>query len=473
MPAAYLTVSPLARRYEEFLLTSFSHSPSLREPESWGFGNDPVSELAWQSRWFAGDFGCHFTTTDGRSVEVVQLGWWNHGAGPDFRDCAVKIDGLLFRGSIELDPEARDWERHGHAENPAYEDVVLHLCLKPAEAEFFTRTASHRLIPQVLLVPPVTLSPLLSIQPAAKPGRCSSTLDTWSDQRITDLFTAAARYRMELKSAHLQRIAQAHDWEQAIFQGLAEALGYSQNRLPMIVLAQRLPLKHLQKHPAEREALLFGVAGFLDGFHFDQADEITKSYLRTLWDVWWKQRAARTPAPTRPALAWKFSGTRPVNHPQRRVAALSEIAAHWPLLRSFLHPAEAFVEKDFRAALESLSHPYWDHHYTLTSKPQARRMALLGGTRISDMLANVIYPWLIRERELLWKSYCRKTAPLDNEKTKRAALRLFGPRIDLAETHTRHLFQQQALLQIYQDFCCCDASDCVACPFPEQLQQWT
>jgi hypothetical protein len=31
------------------------------------------------------------------------------------------------------------------------------------------------------------------------------------------------------------------------------------------------------------------------------------------------------------------------------------------------------------------------------------------------------------------------------------------------------LWQQQALLQIYDDFCMQDASDCARCPFPEQV----
>lgn len=471
--SSLVTASPLARRYEAMLVAAFPTHPRLHEPESWGLAGGPMHELAWQSRWFAGDFGREFTTTDGRTVEIIQLGWWNHGAGPDFRDCAVSIDGRVSRGSIELDCEARDWERHGHAENPVYEDVVLHLFLHAPETEWFTRTLSHRQVPQVKIIPPESASPALPNQPAAKPGRCSGTLAGWSDERITSLLTAAARFRLELKSARWQRIAQAHGWEQAIFQGLAEALGYSRNRLPMTILAQRFPLQQLQKHPREQEAWLFGAAGYLDGFAFDQADAQTKSYLRTLWEVWWKYRAERLPDASRPLPTWHAGGTRPANHPQRRIAALSAIVSQWSRLRTCLKPAEAFVEKDFRAVLTSLSHPYWDHHYTLTSQPQSQRMALLGGTRITDILANVIYPWLIPEREMLWNSYCRKTAPLDNEKTKRAALRLFGPRTDLAETHTRTIFQQQALLQIYQDFCCCDATDCAACPFPEQLHQWS
>ena len=32
---------------------------------------------------------------------------------------------------------------------------------------------------------------------------------------------------------------------------------------------------------------------------------------------------------------------------------------------------------------------------------------------------------------------------------------------------------QQALLQIYEDFCMQDNSDCAQCPFPEQMAKWS
>src|SRR5829696_9170895 len=83
-----------------------------------------MSEHELQARWFAGEFGRDFTSTDGRRVRVVQPGVWNHEAGPDFADAAVAFDdGEPIRGCIELDPDARDWERHGHGANPDYGGV--------------------------------------------------------------------------------------------------------------------------------------------------------------------------------------------------------------------------------------------------------------------------------------------------------------------------------------------------------------
>jgi hypothetical protein len=45
------------------------------------------SELELQARWFTGDFGKHFVSTDGDKIEIVQFGVWNREAGPRFLRC--------------------------------------------------------------------------------------------------------------------------------------------------------------------------------------------------------------------------------------------------------------------------------------------------------------------------------------------------------------------------------------------------
>src|SRR5207302_558214 len=86
------------------------------------------NELELQARWFAGEFGRKFRTLAGESVEIVQFGFWNREAGPDFQDAVVRIgDGPALRGTIEIDLLDRNWELHGHATNPAFDDAILHV----------------------------------------------------------------------------------------------------------------------------------------------------------------------------------------------------------------------------------------------------------------------------------------------------------------------------------------------------------
>jgi len=224
----------------------------------------------------------------------------------------------------------------------------------------------------------------------------------------------------------------------------------------------------LRAQPNEIEAVLFGVGGFLDMPDLARFEPGTRQYLRVLWDQWWPRRAAleRLILPRR---TWRLSGTRPLNHPHRRLAALAGIVASWPkLVRSLgerdLGPARKFFL--------SLTHPYWNFHYTLTSDPASAEMALVGETRVTEILANVILPFRQLRERVVWPDYAQLPARLTNRRLETGAARLFGddPR---RPRFLRTVAQQQGLLQIYEDFCLQDDSDCARCPFPEQMLKWT
>src|SRR5438105_7960516 len=99
------------------------------------------NELELQARWFAGEFGRKFRTLAGESVEIVQFGFWNREAGPDFQDAVVRIaDGRALRGTIEIDSLDRHWELHAHAPNPEFDETTLHVFLERTLVECFPCT---------------------------------------------------------------------------------------------------------------------------------------------------------------------------------------------------------------------------------------------------------------------------------------------------------------------------------------------
>lgn len=425
------------------------------------------SELELQAHWFAGDFGRKFLSTSGARVEVVQFGTWNRAAGPDFSDAAVRTDdAAIVRGSIEFDLSEQNWEVHGHSTNPAFDDTVLHVFVEKSARTFFTRTSSHRNVAQVR-VDPTTLSSSLTMNlPLARPGRCQAPLRDLPEEKVTGILEAAAQFRLQRKAQGLQRLAELHGLEEALYQELAAALGYKQNKLPFTLLAQRLPLKMLRAAP--NEALLFGVAGFLEGGDLGQFDEQTRPYLRALWDQWWARRAELERL-VLPRDAWRLSGSRPLNHPQRRLAALAGLVRNWPQLLYSLGTNDSAALHDF---LRGLTHPYWDFHYTLRSAASAAPMALIGETRVTEIFANVILPLREWREKNAWSDFAKLSARLTNRRLETGAARLFGndPR---RRQFLRTVAQQQGLLQIYEDFCLQDNSDCAQCPFPEQMEKWT
>lgn len=66
-------------------------------------------------------------TTDGLPLEIIFPGYWNFGSGPDFNSAAIRIDGKLHEGDVELHIYGCDWKAHGHSDNNEYDNVILHV----------------------------------------------------------------------------------------------------------------------------------------------------------------------------------------------------------------------------------------------------------------------------------------------------------------------------------------------------------
>jgi hypothetical protein len=435
------------------------------------------SELELQARWFAGDFGREFVSANGDQIDIVQFGVWNREAGPDFRDAAIRINrGESIHGCIEIDLLDRSWESHGHATNPAFEATVLHVFVERSDRDFFTRTLSNRNVPQVCIDPTILPEAFTSNIPLARPGRCQAPLKNLPTERVRGVLDAAAQFRLRQKANRIRNKIEVHGRDETFFQGIATALGYKENKLPFTLLTQRLPLRVLRENVEDCEALLFGTAGFLETPDLDVYKKSAREYVRQLWDRWWPHRndLQRLILSSK---AWHVSGTRPLNHPQRRLAALAVLAREWPRLQRASGKSSVAAANHFFQALE---HPFWNFHYTLTSKVSPKEMALIGESRAADILANVLFPfWAAHDLERpgspsaqLWTEYAKLPAQLSNRRIETAATRLFGsdPR---RKEFLRTVVHQQGLLQIYEDFCMQDNSDCAQCPFPEQMAKWS
>ena len=434
------------------------------------------SELELQARWFAGDFRKHFVSTTGDKIDIIQFGTWNREAGPDFRDAAIRINGgEPIRGCVEIDLLDRSWETHGHATNPAFEATVLHVFVERSDREFFTRTQSNRNVPQVCIDLASLPEAFNANIPLARPGRCQAPLKDLPEERVSSVLDAAAQFRLRQKASRIRNKIDTHGRDETLFQELASALGYKKNKLPFTLLAQRLPLWLLRENLENCEALLFGGAGFLETPDLDVYKKSTREYVRQLWDGWWPHRDELQRL-ILPAKTWHISSTRPQNHPQRRLAALAILAHDWSRLQRASGKSSIVAANDFFQALE---HPFWNFHYTLTAAASPKKMALIGESRVADILANVLFPfWATHDREpstppntRFWSEYAKLPAQLSNRRLETAATRLFGndPR---RKQFLRTITHQQGLLQIYEDFCMQDNSDCAQCPFPEQMAKW-
>ena len=123
---------------------------------------DPTaSELDMQRRWAESRWTVPFLQApSGGEVRVISPGVWNHGPGPDFRGAQIlDSEGRARRGDVELHLRASAWLQHGHADDPAYRNLLLHIVEWDERPRRSNRPLNAR-IPPATPLPPATSKPL-------------------------------------------------------------------------------------------------------------------------------------------------------------------------------------------------------------------------------------------------------------------------------------------------------------------------
>lgn len=243
-------------------------------------------------------------------------------------------------------------------------------------------------------------------------------------------------------------------------------MGYSENKEPFTALARAIPLTLLrkQKSSTAREAVLFGASGFLPT---QTLPSDAAPWLRKLWDEWWKMRDAFSTR-SLPRSAWKLSGIRPWNRPERRLALLAALLSGqaWSRYERLVHTGDVQSISRF---LGEMRHEFFDLHSTLRSNASRHRTALIGEQRIKALLFNVVLP--LSDLPLQEVEATLRGEPLSgsNHSGRTAALRLLGKR----RIPKSNLLVQEGLVQVYQDFCLQDAEKCGRCSFAGLVDNWT
>jgi hypothetical protein len=457
-------------------------APSVLREDA-GRPRERLLQLIWHHQRLRRD---ELRTLDGLPLRVLHPGFWNHEAGPDFRDAVVQFaDGPPRSADVEVDLQSSGWHAHGHDQNPAFKRVGLHVVWDGDK-----RLAVPTLALKAFLDAPLEeLANWLSSDaattfPPALAGQCSAPLRTLPAERVGELLREAGLVRLESKATRLQARARQAGWEQALWEGLFRALGYKHNVWPMQRLAElrpRLVPPRAKGALLELQAKLLGVAGLMPE-ELPRAQAGANSYARRLWDVWWRERDAFADC-VLPETLWRFHGLRPANQPQRRLA----LAAHWLAAGDLAPRLErwcAATVKDGELAesllgvLQTAPDDFWGRHWTLRSPRLSRTQPMLGLTRATDLAVNVVLPWLcvraaegknIGLRAEMERRYLAWPAGQDNAVLRLARVRLLG---GASARVWRGAAAQQGLLQIVRDFCEHSNALCAQCQFPELVKQW-
>jgi Protein of unknown function (DUF2851) len=442
-------------------------------------------------------------TVNGEPVRIFHPGFVSVEGGPDFRGAVIQIgDDTPGAGDVEIDLRPAGWHAHGHDCNPSFQNVILHVVWDDAGVSTSARRdggAANEPRPGLLSAPPMLAisdkldAPLAelglwleteapSLFPENLRGKCCPPLREFDDAQVGGLLREAASVRLQSKAAHFRARAQYAGWEQSLWEGLFRALGYKHNVWPMQNLAES---RQLWAHGADSalglQARLLGISGLLPP-ELPRGQAGGDSYLRQVWDRWWRERDEFSDC-ILPRASWNFHGLRPANHPRRRLA----LAAHWLATGDMVPKLERWCAADLpdkglpdslRKILEVGRDGFWSWHWTFRSARLQKPQPLLGAARVTDLAVNVVLPWLWTRaaeggnrmlRGLIERRYFAWPHAQDNSVLRLARERLLGA----GRGHLcRSAAIQQGLMQIVRDFCGHSNAVCADCHFPELVCAW-
>lgn len=243
----------------------------------------------------------HLQTTDGDTLRIYNPGISNQSDGPDFLNAKIQIDKLYWHGDVELHWKEDDWKKHGHHHNSNFDRVILHVVYEFPETHSAFRSDQSS-IPTLCLAPYLShpLQHFLSHFRTTDILPCQPHANNISGEIFAKQIDKAHQEYFEQKindqlvffnpSLPLEKA-----WKNMIIIALFDGLGISHNRKPMRWLAKKL-IKNQPIFQTPEECLEFAC------------------------------KEARLTGPEQPTIPrWKHKGSRPGNHPKKRVPQGAEI----------------------------------------------------------------------------------------------------------------------------------------------------
>jgi hypothetical protein len=388
-------------------------------------------------------------------VRVLHPGFLNTDAGPDFSNTRIRLGKMEWHGHTEIHIKSSDWHLHGHGQNPAYDNVVLHVVWENDQPVY---RKDGTPIPAIELKHRVNMGLLEKYKDLVNeiaPIPCQQRLPEVKELIRLSMVDKAVLSRLDEKADQVIELYEKNkrDWENTSYQLLANNFGFKVNSEPFFTLSQCLPYKVLAKHSdnlLQMEALLFGQAGFLNKEKGDGYYNLLKreyNFLR------YKYRLDTTVE----AFQWKFLRLRPVNFPVIRIAQFAKLLYEqknlFGLFNSFTY--NTVLQK----RLSVVQSQYWQQHFNF-GKESKKPVPGLGNSSVENILINTVVPILAalgkvrddysyteRAIEILNKVPCE-----DNK-----IIRLWKE----VKWPVKTAFESQGLHQLFQKFC--QQKRCLSC----------
>lgn len=421
--------------------------------------NEDFLHYLWKYRYFKNK---HFKTNTGETLRILQTGIYNRDAGPDFLNARIQIGNTTWAGHIEIHKVASDWYAHKHQNDPAYQNVVLHVVFENDRPVFDgngMQLCTFELKPYII---PEVLERYERLMLSPDSVACSSLYDIKYDINVSMWLSRLAVERLELRSHVIQKLLDEtnSDWETSSFRFLSSFYGMKTNNEAFYQLIQSIPLKAILKQRnsiLQIESLLFGQAALLPKSSKDPYVIKLKSeysFLKTKYNLKPMQK-----------VVWKFARLRPANFPTLRIAQYAAVLHKHPTLLSSILSCQN-IDHLYSIFVCRIS-DYWISHYHF-NKETAKTSHRSGKSFLDNLLINACVPLIFYYGKMHQKHELvnRALSLMEQVKAEQNRITRIWKTINIIP---KNASESQALLQLKTFYC--DKYRCLECVIGNRVLQ--
>lgn len=418
-----------------------------------------ILHYIWQHQYFD---HASLQCTDGRELTIINKGIKNPNEGPDFECGKIKIDDIEWVGNIEVHVLSSDWKLHKHSTHAAYDNVILHVVY---DHNYDVIAPDLSTIPTLILKNRVSNSLIQNCTNLIDNSQnipCSSQIRQVNSLTLLSMLDRSVISRLERKSTLiLQRLkSNKDDWEETAYQLLSQNFGFKVNAQPFLRLSQNLPLKILLKNVdnlTQIEALLFGMAGMLEGKCVDEYHQLLKYEFRFLAHKYDLELKIMNNS------EWKFLRMRPTNFPTVRLSQLAVVIANCKcFFRLIIETNELAIFKKIFTVHQS---DYWQAHYDF-GKCTSRIQQGIGIQATETLIINTVCTLLSA-----YSIYINDSAYLDKAigllEQLPSETNNITKQWNEINIESKNAFDSQAQIELYNEYCA--KKKCLNCAIGHEL----
>lgn len=265
----------------------------------------PYRETLLQWIWQELEFDTSsLIASDGETLEIVNPGKLNTGAGPDFTNACIRIGEIKLHGSVEIHTYPGAWSQHRHEQSDRFDSVILHVVYDIGRSEHTPVRRPDGTSPPLLVLRPHLQKSLTHLferkQTSGLP--CESHVKFINQQAFETQIEKAHRDYFEYKTAFLLNrydgsLTLSNAWQVMLGRAIFHTLGLPKNRMAMEQMFELIREFEPDRPP----------------------DAFIKRSTTAVFD-----------SPDAEKIHWVYAGMRPASRPEKRAA---QAAALWYAIR--------------------------------------------------------------------------------------------------------------------------------------------